>query len=141
MIDHIIPLSQGGRNHVSNCTAICAKCNRAKSDKIDGRIIRGGIFKIFESTVFRGQRGVGAAAGLAVGLTAGTVSGTARLGKGVIGKGFHLVGGVVGGTLKLITYPLRKGKLISKLFFFGLYVVGILYVLSTYTPLLDAWIR
>ena len=49
VIDHIVPLSRGGRNHVSNCTAICKKCNRDKSDKIDGRIVRGGIFKMFES--------------------------------------------------------------------------------------------
>lgn len=41
IVDHIIPLSQGGRNHVSNCTAICSKCNRSKSDKIDGRILKG----------------------------------------------------------------------------------------------------
>lgn len=140
VIDHIIPLSQGGRNHVSNCTAICQKCNRAKSDKIDGRIIRGGIFKMFESTLFRGQRGVGAAAGLTVGLTAAAASGGARLGCGIIGTTMRLAGKAVAGVLKAATYPIRKGTVVSRLFFVALYALGVLYLLSTYTSLLDAWL-
>lgn len=141
VIDHIVPLSKGGRNHVSNCTAICSKCNLAKSDKIDGRIIRGGVFKVFESTLFRGQRGVGAAAGLTVGLAAGAASGATRLGGGLISRSFRLVGKTIGTALKIVTFPLRKGSFVSKLLFAGIYALGILYLLATYTPLLDAWIR
>ena len=140
VIDHIVPLSRGGRNHVSNCTAICQKCNRDKSDKVDGRVIRGGVFKMFESTLFRGQRGVGAAAGLTVGLTAATVSGGARLGFGVVGRTLRLVGKAVATTAKIAFFPIRKGTVVSRLFFFALYVLGTLYLLSTYTSLLDAWL-
>lgn len=141
VIDHIIPLSQGGRNHVSNCTAICRKCNLSKSDKIDGRIIRGGVFKIFESTLFRGQRGVGAAAGLTAGLAAGAVSGTARLGTGLISRSVRLVGKVTKFALGALTYPLRKGNAMSRLLFVGLYTLGILYLLANYTSVLDAWLK
>lgn len=140
VIDHIVPLSRGGRNHVSNCTAICQKCNRDKSDKVDGRVIRGGVFKMFESTLFRGQRGVGAAAGLTVGLTAATVSGGARLGFGVVGRTLRLAGKAVATTAKIAFFPIRKGTVVSRLFFFALYVLGTLYLLSTYTSLLDAWL-
>lgn len=140
VIDHIVPLSRGGRNHVSNCTAICQKCNRDKSDKVDGRVIRGGVFKMFESTLFKGQRGVGAAAGLTVGLTAATVSGGARLGFGVVGRTLRLAGKAVATTAKIAFFPIRKGTVVSRLFFFALYVLGTLYLLSTYTSLLDAWL-
>lgn len=140
VIDHIIPLSQGGRNHVSNCTAICQKCNRAKSDVIDGRIIRGGVFKLFESTLFRGQRGMGAALGVGVGLTAGAVTGTARVGKGIISGTFKAVTSIVGGVFKVVTFPIRKGSFISRLLFLAIYTLGILYVLANYTHLLDAWL-
>ena len=140
VIDHIIPLSQGGRNHVSNCTAICRKCNLSKSDKIDSRIIRGGVYKMFESTLFRGQRGLGAAAGVTIGLTAAAASGGARVGAGIISRSFKLVGKMLAGAIKLVFFPLRKGTVISKLFFFALYVFGALYLLATYTSLLNAWL-
>lgn len=140
VIDHIVPLSRGGRNHVSNCTAICQKCNRAKSDKIDGRIVRGGIYKMFESTLFRGQRGVGAAAGLTVGLTAATVSGGTKLGVGILGRTLGLAGKILETSVKIVFFPIRKGNVISRLFFLALYVLGALYLLSEYTTLLDAWL-
>lgn len=140
VIDHIIPLSKGGRNHVSNCTAICQTCNRNKSDKVDGRIVRGGLFKMFESTLFRSQRGAGAAIGLTAGLTAGAVNGVSRAGTGIIRKtvGLGFIGVRAG--LSLITFPLRKGNLGSRLLFLALYTLGVLYLLANYTSVLDAWI-
>jgi len=39
-VDHIIPLAQGGSNDFSNLQTLCAKCNRAKSSKIDLRFRR-----------------------------------------------------------------------------------------------------
>jgi len=39
-VDHIIPLAQGGTNDFSNLQTLCAKCNRAKSSKIDPRFRR-----------------------------------------------------------------------------------------------------
>jgi len=32
-IDHIIPISQGGRDELSNLQTLCFDCNRSKSDK------------------------------------------------------------------------------------------------------------
>lgn len=140
VVDHIVPLSKGGINHVSNCTAICQKCNRNKSDKIDGRILKGSIFKFFESNVFRTQRGVGAAVGVGAGLTAGAVNGTWRVGRGVLGRTLRFCGKIAGGAVGLVTYPLRKGNLGSRLFFLVIYTLGILFLLSRYTNVLDAWL-
>lgn len=33
-VDHIIPMSKGGSNHISNLTTACAKCNNTKNDTI-----------------------------------------------------------------------------------------------------------
>ncbi len=33
-IDHIIPVSKGGKTTLSNLQVLCANCNREKSDKI-----------------------------------------------------------------------------------------------------------
>ena len=33
-IDHIIPLSRGGRHSIGNLTGACAKCNKSKSNKL-----------------------------------------------------------------------------------------------------------
>lgn len=141
VIDHIVPLSKGGRNHVSNCTAICQKCNRDKSDKIDGRVVKGKAFKIIESSLFRTQRGAGSVLALGAGLTMGAANMTARAGRGILGTGFRAVGSVLKGTLKAVTFPLRRGKFISRMFFLALYVLGALYLLANYTTLLDAWLR
>lgn len=141
VIDHIIPLSQGGVNRVSNCTAICRKCNLQKSDKIDGRIIKGAAFKFFESNVFRTQRGAGAAVAVGVGVTAGAINGTARIGKGATKGVFHLAGFTLKKGVSCLTYPLRKGKLVSRLFFLAIYTLGILWLLTKYTSVLDAWLH
>lgn len=143
-IDHIVPLSKGGVNRVSNCTAICGKCNRAKSDKVDGRIVKGAIFKVFESGSSRVTRGVGGVAALGAGLTAGAVNSTLRAGKWGLTNGvkgiFCLAGGAVGGIFSAISFPLRKGGLFSRLFFIALYTLAILFFLKNYTHLLDAWL-
>lgn len=33
-IDHVIPLSRGGRHSIGNLTGACAKCNQSKSNKL-----------------------------------------------------------------------------------------------------------
>ncbi len=143
-IDHIVPLSKGGVNRVSNCTAICQRCNRDKSDKVDGRVLKGAAFKFLEGNVFRAQRGVGGAVALGAGLTAGAVNTTFRAGKWGLTNGikgvFKLIGGVIGGVAGAATFPLRKGGVISRLFFVALYTLAILFLLQKYTHVLDAWL-
>lgn len=34
-VDHIIPVSKGGSNHMSNLTTACRACNSKKSDRLD----------------------------------------------------------------------------------------------------------
>ncbi len=33
-IDHIVPYSRGGKNHIDNYQLLCGHCNRTKSNKI-----------------------------------------------------------------------------------------------------------
>lgn len=144
VVDHIRPLNKGGLNHVSNCTACCQKCNSAKSDIVDGRMYKGYVFKFFESNLFRANRGVGAAAGLGVGLAAATASAGVRAG-GKVAKhtargGSKVLGGLIKAGLGAVTFPLRKGSFLSRLSFLAIYVVLILYFLSTHTNVLDAWL-
>lgn len=41
-VDHIMPISKfGGTNHHLNLGALCKKCNRKKSNKVDARILLG----------------------------------------------------------------------------------------------------
>lgn len=154
VIDHIVPLNKGGRNHVSNCTAICRKCNSSKSDIVDGRVIKGKIFKVFESATSKANKGVGAFASLGVGLSASAVSGAARLGAGavrgsartgghLIGRvfsfGFRTIKNVVKGACKVITFPFR-GSLLTRLCFLMIYILIIMYFLTEKTHLFDAWL-
>lgn len=138
-VDHIIPLAKGGRNHVSNCTAICFKCNRDKSDKVDGRIARGYLFKFFESNTSRLNRGIGGAAMLGLGLTTGAVRGTAHAGAWGISKLARGTGAVVRGIFGAATFPIRNGSVLSRVLFIALYAIAILFLLKNYTHVLDAW--
>ena len=138
-IDHIVPLAKGGRNHVSNCTAICFKCNRDKSDKVDGRVFKGYLFKFFESNTSRLNRGVTGAAMLGVGLTAGAARGTARAGAWGVSKVFRGVGALARGIIGAATFPIRNGTVASRLLFIALYTLAILFLLKNYTSILDAW--
>lgn len=47
-VDHIVPISKKGINHIVNCVAICHKCNQEKSNKIDNTIYRGMLWKVLE---------------------------------------------------------------------------------------------
>lgn len=139
VIDHIIPLAKGGRNHVSNCTACCRKCNAAKSDKVDARIAKGYAFKVVESNAFRAQRGAGAVAGVGLGLSMGIIGRLLDLVKlplHSLGKyGPRTLKKVVRKITKVVTYPIRKGPMITRLGAVALYAVGIMYLLTRYTNL------
>ena len=143
VVDHIRPLNKGGLNHVSNCTACCRSCNAKKSDKVDGRVVRGRVFKVFEQSLSNVNRGVGGALKLSAGLAAGAVSATARtsykVGRVGVRTGFKSVFKIIGFALGIVTFPLRKGSILSRLMFLGIYVLIILYYLSKHTTLLNAW--
>lgn len=123
VVDHIIPLGKGGRNHVSNCTACCYDCNLAKSDKIDGRIVRGYVFKFFESSLFRAQRGGTAVVGLIIGLAISLICQAGKLGFGVIKMMIkHIIRKYSRRSRRGIPVPL-------KLFAYSIVIMAILYVL------------
>lgn len=52
-VDHIMPLNNVlGRNVRWNLVAACPRCNRAKSDKVDGRVVVGYTSKICDTILF-----------------------------------------------------------------------------------------
>lgn len=49
-VDHIIPLnSKFGFNRLFNCSTLCEKCNKTKSDKLEAKyVVKGYLFKVLE---------------------------------------------------------------------------------------------
>lgn len=151
VIDHIIPLAKGGRNHVSNCTACCRTCNSRKSDKVDYRVVKGKIFKMVESNAYRAQRGVGAVAMLGLASAASVarlpVAGVTTVAGSAGGLAVNGIKGVIRFTLfkaipsviKGVLFPVTHGSVVSRLFFVGLYAMIVLFFLRDNTSLLNAW--
>lgn len=154
VVDHIVPLNKGGRNHVSNCTAICAACNSSKSDKVDGRIVKGKVFKVFESTASRANRGAGAVIGLGAGLTMGLASSifsrSGRVARGTARVGARGIAGLLSVVLRValiipimafrvIAFPIKHGTFVSRLCFLAIYAMVVMYFLQNNTELLNAW--
>lgn len=155
VIDHIVPLNKGGRNHVSNCTACCRECNSRKSDIVDYRVVKGKIFKIIESGAFNTQHGIGALIALALGSVgfvadkllhggAKAVKTTGRVAKRGVWRSIKRAVKMVftrgvSGIFGVVTFPIRKGAMVSRLFFIALYALIVLTVLRDYTGLLLAW--
>lgn len=78
---------------------------------------------------------------MGAGLAAGAVNGTARVGAGIISTTLNVGWKVVKEITSIATIPLRKGNVVSRLFFLALYTLAALYLLVNYTSLLDAWIK
>lgn len=153
-VDHIVPLNKGGENSVRNCTAICGPCNRFKSDKLDSAtyhgVARGKVFKIFEQNASNLNRGLGFAVMAGLGVTKMTMKGATAVGVGTakvagktgsfaVRKTFKLIRAVVSKTVRMLTLPLRKGSFSGRLIMLAVYTAVIVYLLCTYTTLLDAW--
>lgn len=142
-VDHIRPLNKGGRNHVSNCTSCCKKCNREKSDKVDGRMYAEYRYKAVENIAMGANRGVGAGIMLALGLTGSAASGAARVGA----KGARVGGNIVLRTAFGITklgvraafFPITHGTFVSRLAFLAIYVMFITNYLAENTTIFSAW--
>ena len=56
VVDHIVPLNKHGINRTFNTVACCIKCNSAKSDSVDGRVVKGYFAKLVESLIFTIQK-------------------------------------------------------------------------------------
>lgn len=50
-VDHIIPLSKYGVNHVCNCVATCHDCNAKKGDRMSTDILKQLLWKILEEII------------------------------------------------------------------------------------------
>lgn len=145
VVDHIMPLNKGGENNERNCTSICQKCNSSKSDVVDSRVLRGKIFKVFERNASMLNRGLGASLMLMLGFGTAVVDKSVKVGTGVTRvsakAGAHIIGGAFRLAGKIVTYPLTKGPVLSRLFMLVVYAVIVLQLLSSNTSLLDAFMR
>lgn len=51
-VDHIVPNSKWyAPNRVFNCTSICPKCNKEKSNKMGKYLVKGIVFKLIEEII------------------------------------------------------------------------------------------
>lgn len=56
-VDHIMPLNNAlGRNVRWNLVAACRRCNRAKSDTVDGRVVLGYTSKVADTAFYTVQK-------------------------------------------------------------------------------------
>lgn len=56
-VDHIVPLNSIlGRNASYNLVAACERCNKKKSDSVDGRIVVGYASKLIDTIIFTVQK-------------------------------------------------------------------------------------
>lgn len=151
VIDHIIPLAKGGKNHISNCTACCRKCNSEKSDKIDYRVIKGKFFKYLETGALRSKTGIGPTLALLSCTLLYIIMTPLRMihlrknnrrdSKGAFFlKMFCNLADIVLNTCtvlaKLILIPLTKGNVVSKCIFLAIYIFIIVFLLTEYTSIL-----
>ena len=108
-VDHIMPLNNVlGRNARYNLVAACGKCNRQKSDKVDGRVAMGYISKMFEVALFSIQNVV------LVALVA-------------IWNLILRIGSFI---LDIIMYPFTHGTTVTKIIFVVVIAVIILYLFN-----------
>ena len=104
-----MPLNNAfGRNARYNLVAACGKCNRQKSDKVDGRVAVGYISKMFEVILFSVQNVV------LVALVAV----------------WNLILRIGSFILDLLLYPFTHGTTITKIIFVAIITAIILYLFN-----------
>lgn len=108
-VDHIMPLNNVlGRNARYNLVAACGKCNRDKSDKVDGRVALGYLSKVFEVILFSVQK-VALIAIVAI---------------------WNLLQRIGSFLISLITYPFTHGTTVTKIIFIGVVLIAVMYLLN-----------
>lgn len=99
-----------GQNKRFNLVAACEKCNKAKSDKVDGRVVKGYLSKLFESIIFTIQKIVVV---------------------GIVGFCF-IIHKLLSGIFMILTIPFRNTSFVVKLVAVGVYAVVIYFALSKF---------
>lgn len=51
-VDHVVPLSKGGSNYISNIQGLCMKCNASKHDKIKDYRKQTGLLRWIQKRLF-----------------------------------------------------------------------------------------
>lgn len=111
-VDHIMPLNNVlGRNSRYNLVAACRKCNRNKSDKVDGRVAVGYCSKLFEVVLFGAQK-------IFVGAFVVLWSGIA---------------GLLGLLKKALLFPLQKTSTITKVVYLAALICVALLIYGYFT--------